>query len=321
MFCAGVRSATTGQGHAAAGAASPARLAGQPGRGPHPEDRHAVGVVGDLAGVGENAVPNACAAPGLRTRGSAPSGSNAAPRATHAQRVAETFDVRGGGPDAPARSLSGGNMQKLILGRALMPPRTEGGTNPPPGRWRGSPLVAATTRRELGPNRGPPAHLGLDIGAVMFVQQQLINAARCRSGCTADFDDLDEVLALGDRIGGDARRTTERGLSRCRLDARSDRSGDGGFAGRRPTAQRERFRLGGCRIRINAKSMRLEKRNHTSPPPTCWRRWVPVFTLLISGPAGAVGGAPVGKPMPAAAGARSALVFALTETSPARTCR
>ncbi len=29
------------------------------------------------------------------------------------------FDVRGGGLDAPARSLSGGNMQKLILGRAL----------------------------------------------------------------------------------------------------------------------------------------------------------------------------------------------------------
>ena len=42
--------------------------------------------------------------------------------AAHAQRVMQAFDVRGAGPQSATRALSGGNMQKLILGRALMAP-------------------------------------------------------------------------------------------------------------------------------------------------------------------------------------------------------
>jgi ABC-type uncharacterized transport system ATPase subunit len=76
-----------------------------------PEDRHAVGVVGDLP-VWENVVAERLRGPafsrrllpGLRWV------RRAASRA-QAQRVQQAFDVRGGGLDAPARSLSGGNMQ------------------------------------------------------------------------------------------------------------------------------------------------------------------------------------------------------------------
>ena len=144
-----------------------------------PEDRHAVGVVGDLP-VWENAVSERLrgghwfAHPWFRAFWV----KRCAARA-HAQHVAATFDVRGGGADAPARSLSGGNMQKLILGRALLPP---GDANAPA-------LIVAHQPT-----------WGLDIGAVQFVQQQLIHARDGGAAVLLISDDLDEVLALGDRV-------------------------------------------------------------------------------------------------------------------------
>ncbi|TFZ08141.1 ABC transporter ATP-binding protein [Ramlibacter humi] len=138
-----------------------------------PEDRHAAGVVGDLP-VWENAV-----AERLRSRAFSrgPFVRRAAARA-HAQRISQAFDVRGAGVDAPARALSGGNMQKLILGRALLAPD------------------GATPRLIV-------AHQptwGLDIGAVAYVQRQLIAARDAGAAVLLLSDDLDEVLALGDRI-------------------------------------------------------------------------------------------------------------------------
>ena len=41
---------------------------------------------------------------------------------------------------------------------------------------------------------------GLDIGAVMFVQQQLNNARHAGAAVLLISDDLDEVLALGDCV-------------------------------------------------------------------------------------------------------------------------
>ena len=138
-----------------------------------PEDRHAVGVVGDLP-VWENAVSERLRSPAfsrfLWVR-------RAAARA-HAQRVIDAFDVRGAGPDAPARALSGGNMQKLILGRALLSPD---GSTPR--------LIIAHQPT-----------WGLDIGAVAYVQQQLIQARDAGAAVLLVSDDLDEVLALGDRV-------------------------------------------------------------------------------------------------------------------------
>lgn len=141
-----------------------------------PEDRHAVGVVGDLP-VWENAVSERLRTPAFSRWLGWHWVRRAAARA-HAQRVMEAFDVRGGGPLTAARSLSGGNMQKLILGRALLAP--DGGTPK---------LIVAHQPT-----------WGLDIGAVDYVQQQLVAARDAGAAVLLISDDLDEVLALGDRV-------------------------------------------------------------------------------------------------------------------------
>ncbi|SFM64911.1 ABC transporter ATP-binding protein [Variovorax sp. OV329] len=163
--------------------AAPARLVAR-GVARIPEDRHAVGVIGDLP-VWENVVSERLRTdafsrkllPGLRwVRRSA---------ARHqAQRVEKAFDVRGAGLDAPARSLSGGNMQKLILGRSLLASKTAREDSPPAPR-----LIVAHQPT-----------WGLDIGAVAYVQQQLIAARDAGAAVLLISDDLDEVLALGDRV-------------------------------------------------------------------------------------------------------------------------
>lgn len=143
-----------------------------------PEDRHGTGVVGDLP-VWENAVSER-----LRTRWFSRLGWVRRKAAQdYAQHVSTTFDVRGGGLHAPARALSGGNMQKLILGRALLPPGVDG-----------QPVAAPRLIVAHQPT------WGLDIGAVHFVQQQLMAARDAGAAVLLISDDLDEVLALGDRI-------------------------------------------------------------------------------------------------------------------------
>jgi len=163
--------------------AAPARLVAR-GVARIPEDRHAVGVIGDLP-VWENVVSERLRTdafsrkllPGLRWV------RRAAAR-TQAQRVEKAFDVRGAGLDAPARSLSGGNMQKLILGRSLLAPKTTREDSPAAPR-----LIVAHQPT-----------WGLDIGAVAYVQQQLIAARDAGAAVLLISDDLDEVLALGDRV-------------------------------------------------------------------------------------------------------------------------
>lgn len=163
--------------------AAPARLVAR-GVARIPEDRHAVGVIGDLP-VWENVVSERLRTdafsrkllPGLRWV------RRAAAR-KQAQRVESAFDVRGAGLDAPARSLSGGNMQKLILGRSLLAPKTAREDAPAAPR-----LIVAHQPT-----------WGLDIGAVAYVQQQLIAARDAGAAVLLISDDLDEVLALGDRV-------------------------------------------------------------------------------------------------------------------------
>ncbi len=145
-----------------------------------PEDRHAVGVVGDLP-LWENA-----ASERLRSRSFSRFGwvKRKAAR-DYAKQVITAFDVRGGGPNTAARSLSGGNMQKLILGRALL-----------------HPMSVVTSARGTAP-RLIVAHQptwGLDIGAVAYVQAQLIAARDAGAAVLVISDDLDEVLTLGDRV-------------------------------------------------------------------------------------------------------------------------
>ncbi len=220
--------------------AAPARLVAL-GVARIPEDRHAVGLVGDLP-LWENAVSERLRDPALRV---GPFVRRGAARA-QAARIVQAFDVRGGGLDAPARALSGGNMQKLILGRALLRPAAVGATAlrartgaapdadahasavrssnsagraqaaqaaEPAGSiqtWPAdarSPSAQASTSGEQPPRPTAPrlivAHQptwGLDIGAVAYVQQQLIAARDAGAAVLLISDDLDEVLMLGDRV-------------------------------------------------------------------------------------------------------------------------
>ncbi|MGN8005289.1 ABC transporter ATP-binding protein [Acidovorax sp. 22279] len=211
LLC-GVRSASTGQVtlRGAPLQARPAWLVSQ-GVARIPEDRHAVGVVGDLP-VWENAVAERLRGPWFAHTWFRAFWVKRRAARQHARRVAETFDVRGGGPDTPARSLSGGNMQKLILGRALMPPQDAAGNSAQAPRIAAGPPqgdaapLGGSEPRAAGSVGAPMlivAHQptwGLDIGAVMFVQQQLINARDAGAAVLLISDDLDEVLALGDRV-------------------------------------------------------------------------------------------------------------------------
>ena len=142
-----------------------------------PEDRQAVGVVGDLA-LWENAVLEQVVSPAFSRAGWL---RRAASRA-HARRLVERFDVRGtqaAGVDTPTRALSGGNMQKLILGRAL----GVAGEGTVPA------LIVANQPT-----------WGLDVGAVAYVHQQLLDACAGGSAVLLVSEDLDEIFALADRI-------------------------------------------------------------------------------------------------------------------------
>ena len=157
--------------------AQPAQLVAQ-GVARIPEDRHAVGVIGDLP-LWENAVAERLGSRSFSRFGWV---RRRAARA-YAQRVIDAFDVRGAGAAAPTRALSGGNMQKLILGRALLHPESD---------------ANATRTPQLIVAHQPT--WGLDIGAVDYVQRQLFAARGAGAAVLLISDDLDEVLTLGDRV-------------------------------------------------------------------------------------------------------------------------
>ena len=101
----------------------------------------------------------------------------------HARTLLERFDVRGTdamGLDTPTRALSGGNMQKLILGRALV---GDPDSDKPPT------LIVADQPT-----------WGLDVGAVAYVHQQLLDACMRGAAMLLITEDLDEIFALADRV-------------------------------------------------------------------------------------------------------------------------
>lgn len=137
------------------------------GIGRIPEDRNKDGVIGEMA-IWENVVLERLSdfsSNGLVQRASGKA---------LAQRIIDQFDVRGGSPASRIRLLSGGNMQKLILGRNLINrPRI---------------LLAAQPAR------------GLDEGAVAAVHERILEARRQGTAVLLISEDLDEVMALADRI-------------------------------------------------------------------------------------------------------------------------
>jgi ABC-type uncharacterized transport system ATPase subunit len=134
-----------------------------------PEDRHHDGVVGAMT-VAENVALEEIREPAFQ-RGGFLRFSALRARAANAIR---DYDVRCPGPDAPARLLSGGNLQKLILARVLdRKPR----------------LILANQ-----PTRG------LDIGAQTEVHRRLLAAREGGAGVLLISEDLDELMTLSDRI-------------------------------------------------------------------------------------------------------------------------
>ncbi len=91
-----------------------------------------------------------------------------------ARSLIDGYDVKTPGASTPARNLSGGNLQKLVLGR----------------EFQGSPkvLIAAQPTR------------GLDVGAIETVHSYLRDAATDGVAVLVISEDLDEIRALADRI-------------------------------------------------------------------------------------------------------------------------
>ncbi len=91
----------------------------------------------------------------------------------HAASLIERFDIRAA-PGDPIRSLSGGNMQKVLLARAIERDPTV--------------LVASQPTR------------GLDVGACEYVYSQLRALRAAGSGVLLISEDLDELIGIADRI-------------------------------------------------------------------------------------------------------------------------
>ena len=138
-----------------------------------PEDRQAVGVVGDLP-VWQNLCAEALHTPTLSRWGWVRRGAALA----YARQVMAAFDLRGASPTRRTRALSGGNVQKLILGRVLQ--RADGCT----------PRLIVAHQPTWG----------LDVGAVNFVHGRLRAARDAGAAVLLISDDLDEIELLADRI-------------------------------------------------------------------------------------------------------------------------
>lgn len=134
-----------------------------------PEDRHKTGSIADFT-LTENAILEGFDKPPF-ARGGWMSWRAAR---DFAANVILKYDVRCPGPETRIRLLSGGNMQKLILGRAL----------------ETKPQVILANQ----PVRG------LDIGAITFVHGQLLAARDRGAAVLLISEDLDEVMALSDVI-------------------------------------------------------------------------------------------------------------------------
>jgi len=92
----------------------------------------------------------------------------------HADVLIKKFHVKTPSHDTLAKNLSGGNIQKVILAREISrSPRV---------------IIAAQPTR------------GLDIGATEYVRERLLEQRRMGAAIILISEDLDEILALSDRI-------------------------------------------------------------------------------------------------------------------------
>ncbi len=134
-----------------------------------PEDRHSTGVAPSLS-IAHNSVLKSYRG-GSVTRGPVLLWRKIREVASE---LIHRYEIKAPGPTTPARQLSGGNLQKVVLGR----------------EFAGEPrvlVVAAPTR-------------GLDVGAIETVHTYLRSAASKGVAILLLSEDLDEVRALSNRV-------------------------------------------------------------------------------------------------------------------------
>jgi simple sugar transport system ATP-binding protein len=132
-----------------------------------PEDRHRRGLVLDYS-IADNLIL------GRQHRFASRGSLDRARIEANAAEQVERFDIRPAMPALPARALSGGNQQKIVIAREM-------------GREFAVLLAAQPTR-------------GVDVGAIEFIHAQLRAARDAGKGVLLVSADLPEVLALSDRI-------------------------------------------------------------------------------------------------------------------------
>jgi general nucleoside transport system ATP-binding protein len=92
----------------------------------------------------------------------------------HCEELVEMFDVKTPSLETPVASLSGGNVQKLILAREV--------SGEPPV------LLAAQPTR------------GVDVGAARYIHDRLVRQRDSGTALLVISEDLDEVLSIADRV-------------------------------------------------------------------------------------------------------------------------
>lgn len=145
------------------------RIVAETGVGHIPEDRQKRGLVLDFD-LRENSALQTYHRPPMSRYGF----TNPRAMDTYARKLIDSFDVRAPGPYVFGRNLSGGNQQKLIIAREV---------DRDPDL-----LIAAQPTR------------GLDIGAIEYTHRRLIQHRDAGKGVLLVSLDLDEILAIADRI-------------------------------------------------------------------------------------------------------------------------
>jgi ABC-type uncharacterized transport system ATPase subunit len=137
-----------------------------------PEDRHRRGLLLDFI-LAENSILGVHYRPPIAAlAGGVFLDNNAIQR--RADEIIQQFDVRPPNAALPARALSGGNQQKLIIGREYhVDPRLL--------------LVSQPTR-------------GVDIGAIEFIHRQLVGLRDAGCAILLVSAELEEVTSLSDRL-------------------------------------------------------------------------------------------------------------------------
>jgi simple sugar transport system ATP-binding protein len=134
-----------------------------------PADRHRDGLILDFT-LAENAVLVGHGEPPFRRFGVLAANETR----QFAERLINEFSIKCAGPQATARALSGGNQQKLVLGRELA-------RNP-------------TLLVVVQPTRG------LDVGAIEYVHARLLQGRNAGMAILLVSTELEEIIGLSDRI-------------------------------------------------------------------------------------------------------------------------